>query len=400
MVKAKRQRNQKVLEESGLLSAVHDAKEAVSKNKKPNPPRGLQKRKTAKNAETPNNTKRRQSNRLQGIHSDGLYVDEERAGRFIVVGGTGDGNMNVSEAAAAAADRRSAEPEFYRGRANDGAPMSVKEAVEGTGPKWVKEDSVDQMLALVRDTLKPLSSSNSINNATKNDETIAKGGADVALSQTMNCSPTSVHAKLGGSPVKPALCNEALSSAIDALKVDDDACVAKVCPERIYSVAVHPSHSQLIVCAGDKAGHVGIWNVDNNSSAVVPNDGVHLFRPHRGAVSCLQWTGSGCLFSASYDGTVRWFDAASERFEEIFATYDDGATYNTKLGFALDTGSRFWTQYGCLDPRFANEKCMFLSTSVGTAMHVDLRAKQSITFHEEFSEKKINTLRYVNGFMK
>lgn len=37
--------------------------------------------------------------------------------------------------------------------------------------------------------------------------------------------------------------------------------VAKVVPTRIYSVAVHPSESSTLVAAGDKQGHVGLWNV-------------------------------------------------------------------------------------------------------------------------------------------
>jgi hypothetical protein len=71
--------------------------------------------------------------------------------------------------------------------------------------------------------------------------------------------------------------------------------------------------------------------------------------------------------------------------------------YRNELGFGLDTGSKYWTQFGCLDHHSHYDKCFFLSTSVGTAMHVDLRVvtrKGRITFHEQLSEKKINTLRY------
>ena len=187
----------------------------------------------------------------------------------------------------------------------------------------------------------------------------------------------------------PAMMNK----AIQALSADDDECVAKVCPERLYSMVVHPSTDKLVVGAGDKVGHIGIWNVkeSNNSN----DDGVHLFRPHKGAVSCLEWTSHNALFSASYDGTCRWLDVEAGQFDEIFATYDEGSAYARKLGAGLDTGSHFWTQYGCLDHRASGEKCLFLATSVGTALHVDLRAKERITWHEELSEKKINTVRYV-----
>ncbi len=37
--------------------------------------------------------------------------------------------------------------------------------------------------------------------------------------------------------------------------------VAKVVPHRIFSVAVHPTESRVLACAGDKWGRLGIWDV-------------------------------------------------------------------------------------------------------------------------------------------
>ena len=37
--------------------------------------------------------------------------------------------------------------------------------------------------------------------------------------------------------------------------------VAKVTKERIYSVAIHPSREKVLVCAGDKSGSLGMWDV-------------------------------------------------------------------------------------------------------------------------------------------
>ena len=37
--------------------------------------------------------------------------------------------------------------------------------------------------------------------------------------------------------------------------------VAKVVKDRIFSVTVHPSVEKLLVCAGDKWGKVGLWDV-------------------------------------------------------------------------------------------------------------------------------------------
>ena len=129
------------------------------------------------------------------------------------------------------------------------------------------------------------------------------------------------------------------------------------------------------------------------------NNGVYLFRPHVQPICCLEWSSPSSLVSASYDGTVRCFNAETEIFTGLFATYDDSDTfYIEDLGYDLDQGYRYWTQSVSVDPRNSANRsnpCLFLSTSVGTAFHVDLRIadKQKITFHETLSEKKINTLR-------
>lgn len=352
MVNAKRKRNQQVLEESGLLSAAAALSEkksgvAVTRQK------GLKKRKASAAIVLP----RRKSSRLAGIESDGLFVHDERAGRFSI------GKDDTIQTTTGTSDNGTHQglPEksgFYRNRINDGSPLSIHQAVEYTGEKWIDENSVGQALSFVRDTLQPL-----------------------AKECNKSVSPKSV-------------IDASLRDTVKALSVDQEECVAKVVPDRIYGMAIHPSSSQLIVCVGDKSGYVGIWNADANKRG--SNDGVHLVRVHKGAVNCLQWTPSGqSLLSGAYDGTVRWFDVASEQFEQVFATYDDSESYKAHLGAGLDTGYHFYTQYACLDDRFSNEKCFFLSTSVGTAMHVDLRVnqKERITFHEELSEKKINSIR-------
>jgi len=37
--------------------------------------------------------------------------------------------------------------------------------------------------------------------------------------------------------------------------------VRKVVSSRVCSVAIHPSESTVLVAAGDKNGHVGLWDV-------------------------------------------------------------------------------------------------------------------------------------------
>jgi len=367
-VNAKRKRNQQILEHSGLLSAVQEMHQAAKKDKPSQ--LGIKKRKKATSQSAP--APRRKSNRIAGIESDGHYVEDERAGRFTIAADHIDTKLPQAASKKQTIERK--EPGYYRGRINDGTAIPVEEAVEFAGPKWVEENSVAEAKSFVQDTLQKVILS---------DIAPKQRGA-----KKKTASPTSVY-----DTTSPKVLPKSMIAKVNALSVDDNECVAKVVPDRIYGIATHPYPEQLIVCAGDKTGYVGFWNVDSRAKNG-DNDGVHLFKFHNGAATCLEWTPDGsALFSSSYDGTVRWFDVASETFAEIFATYDDSKEFKSKLGYGLDTGYRFWTQYGCLDTRFQSHKCFFLSTSVGTAMHIDMRLKHKLTFHEELSEKKINTVR-------
>lgn len=103
------------------------------------------------------------------------------------------------------------------------------------------------------------------------------------------------------------------------------------------------------------------------------------------------------MISSSYDGTVRRLHVEKGIFEEIFASYDDSDTfYAEEIGFGLDEGSRFWHQHVSIDHRYpGSNPCLFLATSIGSALHLDLRIreKQRITWNVQCSDKKLNTLR-------
>ena len=199
-----------------------------------------------------------------------------------------------------------------------------------------------------------------------------------------------------------------LTEKVENLSIDKEEWVCKVTPDRIYSVATHPSESKLICCAGDKQGYVGLWDVDGVSSNNSGNSGksedntgiVSLFHVHSRPICCMEWLNSEHMVTSAYDGSVRRLNVETGIFEEIFATYDDSdTTYLEDLGYGIDQGYRFWTQQVTVDHRYkgSSNPCLFVSTSVGDIFHVDLRLsnKEKITFYETVSEKKINTVRYV-----
>ena len=299
---------------------------------------------------------RRKSNRIAGIDSDGIYVEQESAGTFLI-----RGNPRPNDS--------TKEVKFYQDRVNNGSDLSLQEAIQLTGPKWMEETSLKAAEQLVSLHLMPM----------------------ILVPEKKSQRPT----------VAAAIHSKVIQEKVQRISVNNDQSVAKVTPDRIYSIVCHPSDDALLVCAGDKQGFVGLWNVDQTTkNDIGTQGGIHLFKVHSGPVCCLEWTPRGDkLLSASYDGSVRSFDVSSQKFTEVFATYDHSQVYSSKLGSGVDgsynnKSSSSWVQHVSRDHRCHDGNCFFLSTSAGTALHVDLRiGNGKVTFHKEFSEKKINTLR-------
>ncbi|NXD30542.1 WDR76 protein, partial [Spelaeornis formosus] len=90
--------------------------------------------------------------------------------------------------------------------------------------------------------------------------------------------------------------------------------IRKVVKARVCSMAIHPSKSTILVAAGDKFGHVGLWNVSCKSE-----EGAHIFIPHNTQVNCMHFSPSNPahLLSLSND-TLRCGDVTRAVFDEIF----------------------------------------------------------------------------------
>ena len=347
MVKAKRQRNADMLAKSGLLEAAAEMKAPAKKSEASK--RGLRADRKRKDSHT-NLPPRRASSRLRGVQADDIFIADEMRGGKIILGGSGDSSGVLPSGSNVYVEEK--KEKFFKNRINDGSPLDVKDAVELTGHKWVKDNSVSSAESFLND---------------------------------LNLSSKSSDVK---NVISPRGVAETISSQISKLNIDSEECVAKVVPDRIYSVAFHPSCSKIVTCAGDKQGYIGLWDVDSTSEET---DGVYLFRPHSSPVSNLEWTKCGSkLMSSSYDGTVKLFDITSQKFTQVFASYDESPEFKDKLGYGLDEGHKFWIQYTCFG---STENTLFLSTSVGGVLHVDLRSKGKIAFDLTLSEKKINSIR-------
>ncbi|NXM40138.1 WDR76 protein, partial [Gymnorhina tibicen] len=100
--------------------------------------------------------------------------------------------------------------------------------------------------------------------------------------------------------------------------------IRKVVKNRVCSMAIHPSESTILVAAGDKWGHIGLWNVSCRSE-----EGAHIFIPHSFQVNCMHF--SPCnpahLLSLSND-TLRCGDVTRAVFDEICRSEENFSSFD------------------------------------------------------------------------
>lgn len=124
-------------------------------------------------------------------------------------------------------------------------------------------------------------------------------------------------------PGKPANALAATAIDLSKLTVDEDD-IAKLVPERIFSLEVSPSPSKLIVAAGDTWGRVGLWDVGAGDDTPVAT-----FEPHSRPVAGMRILPHmpHQLLSCSHDGSVRCLDlggAGASSFVEVYRAPEDG----------------------------------------------------------------------------
>eukprot|EP00803_Ostreobium_quekettii_P010962 evm.model.scf_523.1 EVM.evm.TU.scf_523.1 scf_523:16647-23842(-) len=107
--------------------------------------------------------------------------------------------------------------------------------------------------------------------------------------------------------------------------------VVKVTPTAVVLLGFQDRGDELVVAGGDKTGHVGLWHLrsgrggqrglaqqDNTMEGTDDDSDLLTFAPHSQMLSGLKWAGgrgqASCLFTASYDGSVRRLDAGAGRW--------------------------------------------------------------------------------------
>lgn len=134
----------------------------------------------------------------------------------------------------------------------------------------------------------------------------------------------------------------------NGLEIQNELSVVKVMKERIYSVAVHPDPTKVLVAAGGKFGELSFLDAtefshpDGLEGKELPEakeyrPKVFAFRPHTGSISNLRYNpaNSNQLISTSYDNIVRCLDISKGSFDELYNFGEDNSDVIT--GFDLDS---------------------------------------------------------------
>lgn len=210
----------------------------------------------------------------------------------------------------------------------------------------------------------------------KSEETDEQLWVDQLL-QVLHTSDNKSKAKSKGS-AKDLNIFEDHQVSMKKLSVDEKD-VAKVADSRITACCLHPSTTKLIAIAGDKNGHVGIWDVDSFSGG---SDGVFRYRPHvRNVAKIHVWQESPHnIHSVSYDGTIRSTDIDSASFVSSFTAPED-------LYDMIYTDAHFSRENG---------NAVYIAKSIGEVALVDLRASSTTyQWNNSVQEGKINSVQII-----
>ncbi|KAF8610583.1 WD40 repeat-like protein [Ceratobasidium sp. AG-I] len=130
---------------------------------------------------------------------------------------------------------------------------------------------------------------------------------------------------------------EDLEKALKGLVVSSR---AKVCKDRIYSIAYHPITTKDVILFGDKSGSLGIWDAratvddyefEDSKLAEAANSGgqfwnlqLHWPQTSKSSISCIKINpvDGHKVFTSSYDGTLRSTSFVTGVSTELMATDD------------------------------------------------------------------------------
>ncbi|PYH46816.1 WD domain protein [Aspergillus saccharolyticus JOP 1030-1] len=158
----------------------------------------------------------------------------------------------------------------------------------------------------------------------------------------------------------------------------------KLTPERIYTMAFHPTETKPLVFAGDKLGHLGILDASQERTSMIkaeessdeneddedPDPSLTTLKPHTRTISSIYIHPSTPtrVYTASYDSSIRATDLEKSTSVEQYApesTTDDVPISGLDMA-ADDPHVLYWTtldgEFGRYDTRLARSKPQSVTT--------------------------------------
>ncbi|KAF2367028.1 WD40-repeat-containing domain [Trinorchestia longiramus] len=156
-------------------------------------------------------------------------------------------------------------------------------------------------------------------------------------------------------------------SGVRKLRLEEDT-MAKAVPQRIMSMAFHPSLTDDVVFAGDKSGHLGVLHVDRKDEV----DGAWCFRIHGAGINCLSvdTASSSRVITTSYDGSTRATDLQKLVVDDVLSL---DPTYRR----------HYLTWHAHQTPHV-----LLVSCGDGTVTRVDMREKTIVTSSKLLDQKR------------
>ena len=184
---------------------------------------------------------------------------------------------------------------------------------------------------------------------------------------------------MDGKAKKSAARNTPATIDLGSLGVDEED-IAKLVPERIFSMEVHPS-PRLLCAAGDTWGRVGLWDVEAGD-----DNPVATFEPHSRPVAGLRVPpyAPHQLLSCSHDGAVRCMDlssGAASSFVELYRAPEDGDGDYPKLHAISRTAGEGGAHVVCRD----DGKVVLLDTRLPAASISSVALHEKKIFSADFS---------------
>ena len=157
----------------------------------------------------------------------------------------------------------------------------------------------------------------------------------------------------------------------------------KITPERIYSMAFHPTPEKPFIFAGDKLGNLGIFDASQTPPVTAaededdddPDPSITSFHTHTRTISAINFspTSPSHLYTASYDSSLRLLDLSHSSSKEIYGPSD-----------ALSDEPLSGIDFAPLNPQV-----LFFSRLDGYVGRTDTREKPQNTALFMLSDKKI-----------